>query len=112
MADMRKLLDGVYAYARGDESHALAAAVQNSLYSSLRRSDPSLENWGVKRAPFLVLVATDMPAVLAEVGCISNRKEAVLLRDPEYRQIIAGALFDGIRSYAGAGTQKGIGSNG
>lgn len=108
MADMRKLLDGVYAYARGDESHELAAAVQKSLYNRLRKSDPALENWGVKRAPFIVLVATDMPAILAEVGCISNEKEAALLRQPEYRQKIADALFDGIRAYAGTGesTQK------
>lgn len=103
MADMRRLLDGVYAYARGDESHQLASAVQQSLYTKLRQTDAALENWGVKRAPFIVLVATDMPAILAEVGCISNRKEAALLRTPEYRQKIADALFEGIRGYAGAG---------
>ena len=115
MADMRKLLDGVYAYARGDESHELASAVQKSLYGRLRKNDASLENWGVKRAPFIVLVATDMPAILAEVGCISNRKEAMLLRDPEYRQLIAAALFEGIRDYAGAGAasgKKGMQTNG
>ena len=31
------------------------------------------------RAPFVVLVATEMPAVLAEVACISNEREARLL---------------------------------
>jgi len=101
LADMRKLLDGVYADARRDESHQLALAVQKGLYSNLRNIDPGLENWGVKRAPFIVLVATNMPAVLAEVGCISNEKEAALLRRPEYRQNVAEALFAGIRSYAG-----------
>jgi len=102
LGDMRKLLDGVYADARRDESHQLATIVQRELYTSLRASDTGLENWGVKRAPFIVLVATDMPAVLAEVGCLSNEKEAAMLRSPEYRQKIAGALFDGIRAYASA----------
>ncbi len=102
VSDMRRLLEGVYADARRDESHELANAVQQRLYDSLRASDPKLENWGVKRAPFLVLVATDMPAILAEVGCISNEKESAMLRTPEYRQKIAAALFDGIRAYAGA----------
>ncbi len=63
----------------------------------------------------MVLVATDMPAVLAEVGCISNEKEAAMLRQPEYRQRIAHALFEGIRSYAGAPggpNEKGIERNG
>jgi N-acetylmuramoyl-L-alanine amidase len=106
IADMRTLLDGVYADARRDESHALAGAVQRELFTTLRKSDPGLENWGVKRAPFLVLVATDMPAVLAEVGCISNEKEAALLRRPEYRQQIADALFAGIRGYAKKGNEN------
>ena len=106
IADMRTLLDGVYADARRDESHALARAVQQQLFTTLRKVDPGLENWGVKRAPFLVLVATDMPAVLAEVGCISNEKEAAMLRRPEYRQKIADALFAGIRGYARKGSEN------
>ncbi|MGZ5432127.1 MAG: N-acetylmuramoyl-L-alanine amidase family protein [Thermoanaerobaculia bacterium] len=106
ISDMRALLDGVYADARRDESLALAQAVQKNLHSTLRKSDPGLENWGVKRAPFIVLVATDMPAVLAEVGCISNEKEAAMLRRPEYRQKIADALFLGIRGYAKKGSEK------
>jgi N-acetylmuramoyl-L-alanine amidase len=101
VSDMRKLLEDVYADARRDESHELATAVQKQLFSSLRKDDAGLENWGVKRAPFIVLVATDMPAILAEVGCISNEKEAAMLRRPEYRQKIAAALFEGIRAYAG-----------
>ena len=102
LGDMRKLLDGVYADARRDESHELATRIQQKLYSTLRTSDAGLENWGVKRAPFIVLVATDMPAVLAEVGCLSNEKEAAMLGRADYRQKIADALFEGIRDYASA----------
>jgi N-acetylmuramoyl-L-alanine amidase len=103
VADLRKLLDGVYADARRSESQRLAAAVQEQLFTKLRKTDPGLENWGVKRAPFLVLVATEMPAVLAEVGCLSNEKEASMLGRAEYRQQIAEALFHGIRAYANQG---------
>lgn len=102
MADMRRLLEGVYADARSSESHELAAALQQRLFGTLQKSDRALENWGIKRAPFVVLVATEMPAVLAEVGCLSNPHDAEMLHRPEYRQKIAEALFDGIRSYAGA----------
>jgi N-acetylmuramoyl-L-alanine amidase len=52
------------------------------------------------RAPFVVLIATDMPAVLAEVACISNDREARLLGLEPYRQSIAEALAAGIRGYA------------
>ena len=111
LADLRKLLDGVYADARRDESQQLAKSVQQHLLSRLRQRDPGLENWGVKRAPFLVLVATDMPAVLAEVGCLSNEKEAAMLSRGEYRQEIAEALLTGIQAYATANVapqKKGI----
>jgi len=102
MADLRRLLDGVYADARRDESQQLAATVQQQLFGQLRSADPGLENWGVKRAPFVVLVATDMPAILAEVGCMSNRREAVMLGKADYRQKVAEALYHGIHAYAGA----------
>ena len=107
LADLRKLLDGIYADAKRDESRELASVVQERLHSGLRRDDPGLENWGVKRAPFVVLVATDMPAILAEVGCISNEQEAAMLRRPEHRQKIADALFEGIRAYAKGSERNG-----
>lgn len=100
LADMRKILDGIYADVRQDESHRLAEAIEHNLYSALRKVNPRLENRGVKRAPFVVLVATDMPAVLAEVSCLSNPQEAKLLADEDYRQYIAYALYDGIQAYA------------
>ncbi len=100
IADLRKLLERVYADVRRDESHRLAASLQQQLFTNLRTIDPGLENWGVKRAPFIVLVATEMPAVLAEVGCLSNDREAAMLNRPEYRQQIAQALFRGIHEYA------------
>jgi N-acetylmuramoyl-L-alanine amidase len=102
LADLRKLLDGVYADVRRDESQRLATAVQHQMFSGLRGVDPGLENWGVKRAPFIVLVATEMPAILAEVGCLSNEREAEMLRSGTYRQQIAQALFHGIHAYASA----------
>lgn len=99
VADLRKLLDRVYADARRDESHRLAAAVQKKLYDGLQSADPGLQNWGVKRAPFIVLVATEMPAILAEVGCLSNGAEAEMLKRPDYRQKIAESLLAGIQEY-------------
>ncbi|HET7712709.1 MAG TPA: N-acetylmuramoyl-L-alanine amidase [Thermoanaerobaculia bacterium] len=106
VADMRRLLDGIYADARRSESQRLAGSIQEQLHAGLKRTDSQLENWGVKRAPFLVLVATDMPAVLAEVGCMSNPVEAALLTRGDYRQEIAAALFEGIRTYASARDTK------
>ncbi len=54
---------------------------------------------GVKRAPFYVLNHTDMPAILAEISFLSNRKEEKRLRSSKYRQAAAEALLKGIQSY-------------
>jgi len=100
LADLHKLLDGIYADARRYESHRLASTVQSKLYDGLRVADPGVRDWGVKRAPFIVLVATEMPAILAEVGCLSNVREAEMLRRADYRERIAQSLFQGIRTYS------------
>ena len=54
---------------------------------------------GVKRARFVVLREAKMPAVLVEVGYVSNRAEATRLGSPSYRQAIAEAIAGGISSY-------------
>jgi N-acetylmuramoyl-L-alanine amidase len=117
MADMRQLLERIYAGVRQDKSRRLAVSVQGSLFHSLGKLSPEVEDRGVKAAPFIVLLATEMPAILAEVSSLSNEDEARLLTKPLYRQYIAESLADGIRSYAdavegapetGAAARKGI----
>jgi N-acetylmuramoyl-L-alanine amidase len=100
LADMRKLLDRIYADVRQEKSRKLAETMQASLFSSLRRVNPRLDDRGIKAAPFIVLLASEMPAVLAEVSCLSNEQEARMLAKPLYRQYIAEALAAGVRSYA------------
>ena len=101
LADMRHLLDRIYTGVRINESQALARKVQASLFGSLSEINPQLADRGVKRAPFIVLIDTHMPAILAEVSCLSNEREARLLQKPLYRQFIAEALAEGVRSYSG-----------
>ena len=100
MSDVRALLDGIYLDLRQEQSERLAGRIQKALHGSLTEASPDLRDRGIKPAPFLVLVGTDMPAILAEVSCLSHREEVELLRTDAYRQRIAEALFEGIDSYA------------
>ena len=99
LADMRALLDGIYADVRREESKRLAQSVQRTLVRRLRAIDPGIKDRGVKTAPFIVLVATEMPAILAEVSCLSNEQEARRLATGAYRQTIAEALASGIQAF-------------
>ncbi|MBU1869131.1 MAG: N-acetylmuramoyl-L-alanine amidase [Candidatus Omnitrophica bacterium] len=56
---------------------------------------------GVKAARFQVLKGARMPAVLVEVGFLSNREEEGKLKSGYYRQKIAEGIMDGIRNYGG-----------
>jgi N-acetylmuramoyl-L-alanine amidase len=100
LADYRQLLERVFIDARRDESRRLARAVHTELFTSLRGVNPGLQNRGVKTAPFVVLAGTQMPAILAEVSCLSNDDEVKLLKSADYREAIALALLNGIRAYA------------
>ncbi len=100
MTDVKRLLESVYSDFRQEQSQALATSVQRRLVRSVREVAPEVVDRGVKSAPFLVLVSTEMPAILAEISCLSNREEAELLARPEYRDRLAQALFEGIQSYS------------
>ncbi len=99
-ADLRQALEKIYVDTRRNESRTLAKFIQGQLHGSLKKENPELPNRGVKTAPFAVLVGTQMPAILVEVSCLSNNDEVKLLTNGEYREKIALALVDGIRSYA------------
>ncbi len=55
---------------------------------------------GDKRAHFFVLRNTLIPAVLVEIGFLSNAKEERLLKKWDYRQKIAEGLMGSLLSYA------------
>jgi N-acetylmuramoyl-L-alanine amidase len=102
LADFRRLLEGVYVHVRQAESRKLAQQIQHELVDVLGNTNPAIRDKGVRSAPFLVLVASDAPGVLAEVSCLSNDDEAARLAESGYRQRIARALFLGIHGYAEA----------
>ncbi len=58
------------------------------------------QNRGEKRARFFVLRNTLIPALLVEVGFLSNAKEEKLLKTSSYRQKIAEGLAKSILDYA------------
>jgi N-acetylmuramoyl-L-alanine amidase len=81
------------------DSHRFAADVQHALFGALAARNPGLPNRGVKEAEYVVLTGTSMPAVLAEVSFVSSPTDEGNLKNPEYRQQIAEALYQGIAEY-------------
>ena len=72
----------------------MAETVQDSMTQSL-----NLVNRGVKQAGFYVLGGAAMPAILIEVGFLTNRKEEKKLATSEYREAVARAIYAGLAEY-------------
>ena len=72
-------------------SHLLARHLKDRL-------DPLIDS-EVLDAPVLVLQGADMPAVLIEVGYLSNPKEARALRDPKHLADVARAVSGAIKAF-------------
>ena len=76
------------------ESEDLAAIIQMELDKKL-----TTPNRGVKQAGFYVLYGASMPNVLVEIGFISNPAEEKKLKQGKYRQMIANAVYEGIKHF-------------
>jgi N-acetylmuramoyl-L-alanine amidase len=76
------------------ESSRLAEVVQDSMTQSMR-----MPNRGVKQAGFYVLGGAAMPAILIEIGFVTNPREERRLKDAKYRDEIARAIFSGLAEY-------------
>lgn len=99
MADMPKLIEQIMNNNRIDESRELAGAMQRAMARRVLGKVEHPLNRGVKTAGFHVLLGAKMPAILVEVGFVSNRTEAKLLRTDAHRKKLASAIADGVSRY-------------
>src|SRR5437899_429065 len=83
------------------ESSRLAEVVHDSMTQSLR-----ISNRGVKQAAFYVLGGAAMPAILLEIGFVTNPREERKLKDTKYRDEIARAILAGLAEYKRAWDQR------
>ena len=88
------VFDMMYSY-KQTESRELAEYVMNSTPDRIRA-----RNRGIKQAGFFVLKNTLTPAILVEVGFLTNPQEEKLLNNGWYRQKIAETLAETIIRYA------------
>ena len=77
-----------------DQSLILANAIQKDCVSKL-----GLRNRGVKQAGFMVLYRATMPAVLLELGFLSNAKDEKLLITESGQIKLANHIFEGLKRY-------------
>ena len=99
ISDLQTILNDLMLNTKINESNRLAHNVQTGMVGGVQRTYPDIRSLGVKQAPFYVLIGAEMPAVLVEVGFLSNQKERERLVKKTYQERITDGISDGIKSY-------------
>lgn len=79
-------------------SNKLAIDIQQGMLNSLKKRY-KVRDGGVREAPFWVLVGAQMPAVLVEIGYITNPIEGKRIATSTYQNLVANGIANGIVSY-------------
>ncbi|MCH9054871.1 N-acetylmuramoyl-L-alanine amidase [Synechococcus sp. PCC 6716] len=87
-------VNGLETYYAPGKSSRLAAAIQNSILSSLNVRDR-----GVRAARFYVIRNTSMDAALVETGFVTGAEDAANLSNPAWRTQMAQAIARGILNF-------------
>lgn len=98
ISDLQAILSDLMLSSKTSESKDLARLVQKRAISELR-GKYRIRDRGPHEAPFFVLIGANMPAVLVELGYITNPAEAKRLDSDAYLRSLADGLVDGIIAY-------------
>jgi len=99
ISDLQMILNDLMLNTKINESSRLAEFVHMGLLREVRKGYKNVENRGVRQAPFYVLIGADMPAILVEIGYITNSIENRRLRSNAYLNGVASGIVRGIDSY-------------
>ena len=76
------------------QSISFAAKIQNQFKTRVKRKDR-----GVKQQPLYVTSRTTMPAVLVELGFLTNAKEEDFLNSSRGKELMASAIYRAFKEY-------------
>ena len=97
--ELEDLLKQIAAEDYNQESRDLALVIQSNLIHDLSSEMSDPRDRGVKQAPFIVLIGSNMPSVLTEIGFISNPTDEKYFSQDEARTQVAEALYNGVEAY-------------
>lgn len=85
-----------YYFPKTGNDYRLGTAIQKKMVPASQ-----MENFGVRQANFYVLKRSYMPAVLCEIGFLSNPREEEMIASPDFQKAVAKAISEGLKEYFG-----------
>lgn len=98
ISDLQAILTDLMLSAKTAESRDLAKFVQKRSIAAVRGDYPTRDR-GPHEAPFFVLIGANMPAVLVELGYVTNPADAQRLGSDAYLRALAQGMTEGILAY-------------
>jgi len=103
-ADLRRILNLLTEESFRSESVMVARSILDGLQSAVGGSMP---NRGLRAENWFVVRRSNMPAVLVELGFVSNREDAMMMTgDPGLRRLMGG-VYDGVVDFVGTFERSG-----
>ncbi len=102
ISDLQYILADLMLDSKLKESRQLASYTHKGTLARLKKAGFTHKDNGVRAAPFYVLMGARMPAVLVELGYITNDDDAKRIKSDKFLQRVAEGLTQGIINYKSA----------
>ncbi|MFP4168196.1 MAG: N-acetylmuramoyl-L-alanine amidase [Desulfonatronovibrionaceae bacterium] len=99
ISDLQYILTDLMLNSKISESRDLAGSVHKTALNAGRQVYSSLNDHGVREAPFYVLMGAQMPAILLELGYLTNDTDRAHLKSDKFLTRMAQGLVDGVVDY-------------
>lgn len=84
------------------QSQQLAHTIHKSVLEHVHHNQPNIVDRNVKESFLQVLIGSSVPSALIELGFLTNKEEAALISNAQYKKLLALGICDGIEKFVKA----------
>ncbi len=99
ISDLQYILTDLMLSSKINESRDLANKIHGITLTHVHSRYSGVNDNGVRQAPFYVLMGARMPAILLEMGYMTNEQDLKLLLSDDFLRHMAGGLTQGVLAY-------------
>ncbi|WP_052507015.1 N-acetylmuramoyl-L-alanine amidase [Desulfonatronovibrio magnus] len=99
ISDLQYILTDLMLSSKINESRDLANKIHEVTINHVRSRFSQVADNGVRQAPFYVLMGARMPAILLEIGYMTNEQDMRLIQSEDFLKHMAGGLTRGVIAY-------------
>jgi N-acetylmuramoyl-L-alanine amidase len=99
ISDLQLIINDLMLNSKINESCRFANCIHKCVISQLVNNNYRGKDYGIKQAPFYVLLGAQMPSILIELGFLTNSMDSTLLQSEEHQSTLIDGIAKGINKY-------------